>query len=269
MAVNKQMTVDQVVKQIKNGDTIVIGGWGLVRKPLGIVRAIAQSNLKDLTIIALAGMDLDMLIAAGKVKKAITGFVAFEGGEGRAVAYDNARKNGKIEYMELSEYMLIAGLKAASERIPFYPTRSGLGTDILAANPEIKTFKAPYTGEKLVAMPALRADVALIHANKASQEGYATIEGDRLWDHIMIRAADKVFVSAEEIVPRYDLQKEMDKIKVLTPWVTGVVEMPNGARPGTLFPNYLDAGNRTIKAYMDAALDPKAFKKYLAGQTAK
>lgn len=269
MAVNKEMTVDQVVKQIKNGDTIVIGGWGLIRKPLGLVRAIAQSNLKDLTIVGLAGMDLDMLVAAGKVKKAITGFVAFEGGEGRAVAYDDARKNGKIQYEELSEYMLIAGLKAAAERLPFYPTRSGLGTDILTMNPHIKTFKAPYSGEKLVAMPALRADVALIHANKASQEGYATIDGDRLWDHIMIRAADKVFVSAEQIVPRYDLQKEMDNIKVLTPWVTGVVETPNGARPGILYPDYLDPGNRTIKAYMDAALDPKAFKKYLADQTGK
>lgn len=269
MAVNKQMTVDQVVKQIKNGDSIVIGGWGLVRKPLGLVRAIAQSNLKDLTIIGLAGMDLDMLVAAGKVKKAITGFVAFEGGEGRAVAYDDARKNQTIEYEELSEYLLIAGLKAASERLPFYPTRSGLGTDILTMNPQIKTFKAPYTGEKLVAMPALHADVALIHANEASTEGYATIKGDRLWDHIMIRAADKVFVSAERVVTRQELQKDVANIKVLTPWVTGVVEMPNGARPGTLFPDYIDPANRTIKAYMDAALDPKKFKDYLAEQTPK
>ncbi len=263
MAVDKQMTVDQVVKQIKNGDRIVIGGWGMVRKPLAVVRAIAKSNLKDLTIIGLAGMDLDMLVAAGKVKKAITGFVAFEGGEGRAVAYDDARKNGKIEYMELSENMIISGWKAAAERIPFYPTRSGLGTDILAANPEIKTFKAPYSGEKLVAMPAIPADVALIHANEASTEGYATIKGDRLWDHIIIRTASKVFVSAERVVPRYDLQKDMKDIKVLTPWVTGVVETPNGARPGTLFPDYLQPGNRTIKAYMDAALDPKKLKDHL------
>ena len=264
MAANKQMTVDQVVKQIKNGDTIVIGGWGMVRKPLGLVRAIAKSSLKDLTIMGLAGMDLDMLIAAGKVKKAITGFVAFEGGEGRAVAYDEARKKQKIEYMELSENMFISGLKAAAERIPFYPTRSGLGTDILAENPEIKTFKAPYTGEKLVAMPALRADVALIHANEADSEGYATIKGDKLWDHIMIRAANKVFVSAERVVPRYELQKDAQNIKVLTPWVTGVVEVPGGARPGTIFPDYTQPGNRTIKAYMDAALDPKKFSDYLA-----
>ncbi len=260
---DKQMTVDQVVKQIKNGDTIVIGGWGMVRKPLTLVRAIAKSNLKDLTVMGLAGMDLDLLIAAGKVKKAITGFVAFEGGEGRAVAYDAARQKGKIEYMELSENMIISGWKAAAERIPFYPTRSGLGTDILQYNPEIKTFKAPYTGEKLVAMPALRADVALIHANEASSEGYATIKGDRLWDHIIMRAADKVFVSAEKVIPRYELQKDMKNIKVHTPWVTGVVETPNGARPGTLFPDYTQPANRTIKAYMDAALDAKKLKAYL------
>ncbi len=263
MAVDKQMTVDQVVKQIKNGDTIVIGGWGMQRKPLGVVREIAKSNLKDLTVMGFAGMDLDMLVAAGKVKKAITGFVAFEGGEGRAVAYDNARKKQQIEYMELSENMFVSGIKAAAERIPFYPTRSGLGTDILKENPEIKTFKAPYTGEKLVAMPALRADVALIHCNQASNEGYATIKGDKLWDHIIIRAAEKVFVSAESIVPRHELREDLDNIKVLTPWVTGVVEMPNGARPGTLFPDYNQPGNRTIKAYMDAALDPKQLKAYL------
>ncbi len=260
---NKEMTVAQVIKQIKNGDTIVIGGWGMVRKPLALIREIAKSDLKDLTVMGLAGMDLDMLVAAGKVKKAITGFVAFEGSEGRAVAYDEARKNGKIEYMELSENMIISGWKAAAERIPFYPTRSGLGTDILKYNPDIKTFKAPYTGEKLVAMPALRADVALIHCNEASPEGYATIKGDKLWDHIIIRAADKVFVSAEKIVPRHELQKDLKDIKVLTPWVTGVVEIPNGARPGTIFPDYTQPGNRTIKAYMDAALDPAKFKAYL------
>jgi len=258
------MTVEQVISQIKDGDTIAIGGWGLIRKPMGLVRAIAKSNLKDLTIIGLCGMDLDLLVAAGKVKKAITGFVAFEGGEGRAVAYDHARRNGLIEYMELSEWMLIAGLKAAAERLPFYPTRSGLGTDILKYNPEIQTFNAPYTGEKLVAMPALRADVCLIHCNEASPEGYATIKGDRLWDHIMIRAADKVFVSAERVVPRRILQKDLQNIKILTPWVTVVVEVPNGARPGILFPDYLDPANRTIKAYMDAALDPKALQEYLA-----
>ncbi|MDY6910813.1 MAG: CoA-transferase [Chloroflexota bacterium] len=265
MALDKQMTVDQVVKQIKNGDTIVIGGWGMIRKPMTIVRAIAKSKLKDLTLIALGGgMDVDILVATGQAKKVISGFIAFEGGAGRAVAYDNARQNGTIEFMEISEYLLISGLKAAAERLPFLPTRSGLGTDILTLNPQIETIKAPYTGEKLVAMPALKADVALIHTNAASAEGNATIKGDRLWDHIMIRAAEKVFVSAEKVVSKAELRQDIANIKVHTPWVTGIVETPNGARPGTMFPEYLDPGVRTINAYMQAALDPKALQEYLA-----
>ncbi len=263
MPVDKQITAKGAVGQIKDGDTIVIGGWGPTRKPMTLIREIAKSKLKDLTIMSLGALDVDLLIGAGKVKKLIFPFMSLEGAPGRLEHFNRARVEGTIEVMELSENMFISGLKAAAERLPFYPTRSGLGTDILTMNPEIVTFEAPYTGEKLVAMPALNADVALIHANTASPEGYAQILGDQLWDHIMVRAAKKVFVSAERIITRKQMKDDLPNIRILSPWVTGVVETPYGAHPGICFPEYTNPDAGHLGEYAKAAADVEAFKGYL------
>lgn len=263
MAVDRRMTSQEAVSQIKNGDTIAIGGWGPTRKPMGLVREIAKSSLKDLTVMCLGGLDADLLIGAGKVKKLVYPFMALEGAPGKLANFTRARADGSIEALELSENMFICGLKAAAERLPFYPTRSGLGTDILTLAPDIVTIEAPYTGEKMVAMPALNADVALIHANTASPEGYAQIFGDPLWDHVMVRTAKKVFVSAEKIITRGQMKKDLASIKISSPWVTGVIENPYGAHPGICFPNYTAPDGGHLNEYAKAAAELDAFKGYL------
>src|SRR3972149_18386 len=96
--------------------------------------------------------------------------------------------------------MIMAGLEATIRAIPFFPVRSGLGSDLLKVNPTYRVFEAPFTGEKLVAVPALKPDVALIHVNYADQSGYGQILGDHFLDPLCAKAADKVFISAERIV---------------------------------------------------------------------
>jgi acyl CoA:acetate/3-ketoacid CoA transferase alpha subunit len=260
---DKRMTPKEVIAQIKDGDTIVIGGWGAQRKPMALIREIARSKLKDLTFMSFGGIDIDLLIGAGKVKKLIFPFMSFEPALGAPANYRRARRDGSIEVMELSEYMFIAGIKAAAERLPFYPTRSGLGSDVLKVNPQIVTIKAPYTGEKLVAMPALKADVALIHVNLAERSGWGHILGDPNFDPLISRSAEKVFLCAEKIVRLSELKADFRGVQIMRPWVTGVVEAPYGAHPGESYPEYkCDAAH--LGEYAKAAADPEAFKGYLA-----
>ena len=127
---DKRLSLDAVVSQLKDGMTIGIGGWATRRKPMALVRAIARSNLKDLTVVAYGGPEVGMLCAAGKVKKVIFAFVSLDFIP-LEPSFRRARESGSIDVMELDEGMLLLGLKAAKMRLPFLPTPVGLGTDIL------------------------------------------------------------------------------------------------------------------------------------------
>jgi len=258
MTIHKIVGVEESIEGLKDGSSILIGGWGPFRKPMEIVRRIARSTIKDLTVLSFAGMDLDLLIGAGKVKTAIFGFVSFEGAPGGPGNFKRARCSGSVEMKELSEYMFIAQFKAAAERLPFYPTRSGTGTDILTINPEIRTIKDPYSDETLVAVPAFTPDYAIIHVNESDQLGNACISGDPYLDALFVRAADKVIMSTERILP---VGKILEN-SISGSWVDRVVEAPQGAYPGDCYPDY-GINQKEFKRYGDAAKDPDAFKKYL------
>src|SRR6201996_3504912 len=152
---NKFMTATDMVAQLKSGMTIGVGGWGPRRKPMALVREIIRSDLKDLTIVAYGGPEIGMLWAAGKMKKVIYGFVSLDAIP-QEPYYRKARQAGAIDVVELDEGMLTWGLRAAGMRLPFLPTRVGLGTDVMTYNPDFKTITSPYDdGEVLLAMPAL------------------------------------------------------------------------------------------------------------------
>lgn len=258
---DKRMTPQEMVAQIRDGDTVAIGGWGPFSKPMTLVREIVKSDLKDLTIMSFAGIDVDMLLAAGKVKKLVFAFVSLEGAPGVPYNYRRARAAG-LDVMELSEWMMIAGLKAAAMRIPFIPTRNGIGTDILTMSPEIQLIECPYTKEKLVAMPALKPDVALIHVSAAEPMGYARILPNPYFDPVMAKAANKTFLSAERIINLRELKEDYSSVEILKIWTDGICETPMGAHPGDMWPDYeWDAAHLT--AYGKAAKDPESFKQYL------
>src|SRR5436305_7625162 len=164
---DKRMTEEDVVAELRDGMTIGIGGWGSRRKPMSLERAILRSDLKDLTIVSYGGPDIGLLCAAGKVRKAVYGFVSLDSIP-LEPHFRAARQAGAIEAMELDEGMLQWGLYAASLRLPFLPTRAGLGSDVMTVNPFLRTVRSPYDdGEELVAMPAIALDAALVHVNRA------------------------------------------------------------------------------------------------------
>jgi glutaconate CoA-transferase subunit A len=234
VSLNKEMTAAGVVAQLRDGMTIGIGGWGPRRKPMAIVREILRSDLKDLTIVGYGGPDMGMLCAAGKVKKLIYGFVSLDFIPLEPF-FRKAREAAQIEAMELDEGQLHWGLRAAGMRLPFLPTRVGLATDQLTkVNPDLRTVTSPYDdGEVLLAMPAIKLDVALLHLHTADRLGNTRLYApDPFFDELFARAADRVFVSCEELVDRIASDEADAQCNPFErSLVTGVVAARGGAHP--------------------------------------
>lgn len=237
---DKTMTLDDFPAALASGSTIGIGGWGSRRKPMALVRALLRSDVTDLTVVSLGGPDVGLLCAAGKVRKLVYGFVSLD-----SIPLDPhfraAREAGTIEVAEYDEGMFVAGLRAAASRLSFLPTRTGLGSDVLTMNPELKTVASPYCDEEYVAMPALRLDAALVHVNRADRAGNGQYLGpDPYFDDLYARAADRCYVSCEELVPTADLSDAGPPQSLLLSQIftTGVVEAPHGAHFTTCTPEY-------------------------------
>lgn len=265
VSAGRLMTIQEAVSQIKNGDTIGIGGWSMERKPMALVREIARSKLKDLTVLSFSGVDLDLLIGMGKVKKAVYPFCIFEGGAtllGQPYNFRRARQEGSIEFMELSEQTFWHGLQAAAERMPFYPTISGLGSDVLTMSPDIKLVKSPYGPGEFVAMPPLATDVALIQVNVADPTGNGAILGEPFFDKLFAHGSKKTILCAHKVVPFEKLRKHYDDVVITRMWVAGVVETPYGAHPTHCYPDHA-WDTEHMGEYVAAARDPEAWKAYV------
>lgn len=238
---DKRIREDDVVAELRDGMTIGIGGWASRRKPMSLVRAIARSSLKDLTIVSYAGPDLGLLCALGKVKKAIFGFASLDTIP-LEPHFRAARQAGTVAAEEYDEGMLQWGLYAAAQRLPFLPTRAGLGSDVMTVNPHLRTVRSPYEdGEELVAMPALELDVALVHMNRADAAGNGQFLGpDPFFDDLFCLAAKRRFMSAERVVPTGELAAGgcLHTLRINRTMVDGVVEAPLGAHFTECPPDY-------------------------------
>jgi acyl CoA:acetate/3-ketoacid CoA transferase alpha subunit len=260
------MSEDEVVAQLSSGMTIGIGGWGSRRKPMSLVRSILRSDLHDLTIVSYGGPDVGLLCAAGKVSRLIYGFVSLDSIP-LEPHFQAARQTGSIEVTEYDEGMLQWALYAASCRLPFLPSRAGLGSDVMRVNPELRTVMSPYDGaEELVAVPALPLDAALVHLNRADSAGSAQFLGpDLYFDDLFCTAAERAYVSCEQIVPTAGLAEAagVQSIRIHRWMVAGVVEAPNGAHFTSCAPDYgRDEGFQ--REYVAAAKDPQRWAQFAA-----
>jgi glutaconate CoA-transferase subunit A len=263
---DKRTTIEEIVGEISDGMTIGVGGWGSRRKPMSVVRAMLRSDVKDLTVVSYGGPDVGLLCAADKVKKVVFAFVSLD-----SIALEphfrNARQAGSVDTLELDEGMFLLGLQAAAWRVPFLPTRVGLGSDVVERQDEVRTVVSPYDdGETFVAMPALTLDVALVHQNRADKGGNAQFLGpDLYFDDLMCQAAAKAFVSCERIVETADFAKagshHTQRISRL--WTDGVVETPNGAHFTSCTPDY-ERDEAFQKEYAGSAASPEAWAQWRA-----
>lgn len=270
---DKRTTVEEMVGELRSGMTVGIGGWGSRRKPMALVRAICRSDLQDLTVVSYGGPDVGLLCATGKVRRVVCGFVTLD-----SIVLDPhwraARQGGRVALTELDEGMVYAGLQAAAWRVPFLPTRAGLGSDVLRVNPELRTVRSPYVdgpfadpedaGVELVAAPALRLDAAVVHANRADTAGNAQFLGpDPFFDELFLGAARLRLVTAERVVPNGALAGEgpLAAVRVHRLLTDAVAETPNGAHFTACAPDY-GRDEAFQREYAASAASPEAWSAF-------
>jgi glutaconate CoA-transferase subunit A len=242
---DKRATEDEVVSELRDGMTVGVGGWGSRRKPMSLIRAVARSPVKDLTLVSYGGPDVGLLCRVGKVKRVVFAFVSLDTIP-LEPHFRAARQAGAIETRELDEGMFLLGLQAAAWRVPFLPTRAGLGSDVFRLYPELRTVQSPYPGpegegEELVAMPALELDVALVHMNRGDAGGNGQYLGiDPYFDDLFCTAAKRRFMSVERLLPTDDLAREgpVQSLRINRLMVDGVIEAPFGAHFTSCAPDY-------------------------------
>ncbi|OXM47183.1 CoA transferase subunit A [Amycolatopsis alba] len=272
---DKRMTPDEIVGELRDGMTIGIGGWGSRRKPMALVRAILRSPVKDLTVVSYGGPDVGLLASAGKIKHLVFGFVTLD-----TIPFDpwfsRARESGSITVTEYDEGVFGTGLSAAAQRLPFLPTRAGLGSGVMDLNSSLRIVRSPYDdAEELLAVPALKLDAAFVHLNRADARGNAQYLGpDPYFDELFALAADKCYVSTEKIVETAELAEAgpVQSLLLSRMLVTGVAETPNGAHFTTAVPDY-GRDERFQRHYAESAKDldawPGFVDRFLSGDEAQ
>ncbi|ROZ84946.1 CoA transferase subunit A [Gordonia sp. OPL2] len=268
---DKTSSLDDVIGELRDGMTIGIGGWGSRRKPLALVRALARSDVKDLTVVTYGGPDLGLLCAAGKVKRAYYGFVSLDSAPFYDPWFAKARTSGTLEAREMDEGMVKCGLEAAAARLPFLPIRAGLGSDVPNFwDGELQTVTSPYPGEDgraetLIAMPALRLDAAFVHLDLADNRGNAAYTGvDPYMDDLFCAAAERRYLETDQLVSTEVLVKTVPTQRLLLNRmnVDRVVHTPNGAH--FTFAGEYGRDEKFQQFYVESAKEPETWKAFSA-----
>lgn len=252
---DKVVALSEAVALVQPGDIIALGGMTLYRRPVAFVRELIRSGVKELTLLALtAGYESDLLVGAGSVRRVRT---CYFGLEVFGLAPMFTKKARDLEIIEETEVSLALGLRAALSGIAFQPARAWQGTDLLRVRPDVKTISCPYTGERYVAFPAIKPDVAVIHAQESDRQGAAILKGNLALDREMALAAQRTIVTTERLVEEVE-----GEIGTFPSRVDGVVLAPKGAYPTSCYPYYRLA-SQEILDYVDAC-SRGGFEEYLA-----
>ncbi len=225
-------SIADAAAKIRSGQTIAVGGFGADNHPMALIREIIRKGTKDLTVIAsaTAGLEIDLLIGAGCVKKLIAPYV---GQEMYCPIGHNFRKyveSGEIELWECSEYILYAGLFAAASGQEFFAWRGGVGTSIPELNPDLVQFTDPIgKTKKIIAVPPLRPDWAIVHVGWSDAYGNGQHLGARFGDRWLARAANRIMTQAERIVPNSVIRR--NPFMTTIAYADCVVEAPYGGHP--------------------------------------
>lgn len=229
---SKVTTADEAAALVADGATVGLGGWTFYNTPMLVVRAIVRAATKNLHLVSSPGaIGPDLLLAAGCVSILTTPFLTMEQ-FGLAPAFRRVASDGSVEIREVDGPALAGGLRAAADDLPFGLIHD-TGTDLPSVNPHnYLPFTDPFGGTmRLFAVPPLRADVALIHAQRGDEYGNLQYFGATYFDQLLARSARSVIATVDEIVGSDVIRQSPHLTKIPGMLVTAVVEAPDAARP--------------------------------------
>lgn len=257
----------EAVSLIKDGDVIGIGGFATTGKPMALIRELARSGKRNLTVVASpASIDVDLLISCGMVNKLICAYVGAEAMSPLLPFHSNlVGKSYIIEEVDLGS--LIYMLKARIMRLPFLISRGPVGTSLPQLNNNYRWIEDPFGGPPVIAVPPIKIDVALLHAAQADRYGNVQHQGAVFLDPLIARAAEKVIVQVEKLVSNEEIKHSPSETSLPAGLVNAVSVTPYGAHP-CASQNYYCADEMHFKEYVRAGKsyfngEKDQFNKYL------
>lgn len=280
---DKRTDLASAIRQyVTDGAHISVGGFTINRNPMAAVYEIIRQRVRNLHLYAHSnGQAVDELIGGGCVSRLEIAY----GGSGRfaptCIRFKKAVQSGAITVEDYSNYQMTLRFLAGAMGVPFLPTRSSLGTDIVEkwgfseklreSDPRLPDKKLVVSdnpfGEwgnapKVVLVPAIHPDVTLIHVQKADQQGTVRIDGLTFADVEQAKSARHVIVTCEELVVSDELRENPDQNQLPFFCVDAVVHVPMGAYPTACYRHY-DYDPVYLGDYKKAAQDDLRFGEYL------
>ncbi len=260
---------EAVARFVRPGATLGMGGQNVGRCPMALTHEIIRQRIGDLTVVGCnLSISMDQLVGAGLVRRCIGGSGNLER-FGTTFCWRRGIEDGTLEVEDYSHLAMVTRFLAGEMGVPFMPTRSLLGSDLLGPPGSGRPGAAvvienPWTaGERVVLVAALQPDVSIVHVQRADRTGNLVIDGFTTHEPEMIRASHHVVASCEELVPEEDIRRYPEHTTIPFVYVSAVVVQPFGAYPTSAYRYYdYDAGH--VTAYQDAArAGPQAVARYL------
>jgi glutaconate CoA-transferase subunit A len=246
----KVVTLEEAASFVQDGASVGIGGSTMSRTPMAPIWALIRARKRHLTCSrSIVSTDGDLLFGSGVCDHMITSWFAQSILWGLSKVMRHHVEKGLARYDEWSHMAVGMRFRAGAMGVPFMPIRSMLGSDVLKQRPEAKEIDCPFTGEKLLLVPALNPDVALIHVQRCDAYGNAQIDGLQFMDIDLAMAANRVILTTERIVSNDQIRRAPDQTKIPFFCVDAVVEVPYGSAPHECYGAY-EPMMRHMEAYV-------------------
>lgn len=275
----KVMSLEDAANLIADGQSVGIGGSMMSRTPMAMIWQLIRSGRKNLVCSrSITTSEGDLLLGSGLSNHVITSWFSQGIMWGISKVMREHVESGRARYDEWSHLAIGMRFRAGAMGVPFMPMRPMLGSDVLTSRPEARAIACPFTGEKILLVPALNPDVAIIHVHSCDAYGNARIEGLQFMDIDLAMAADKVILTTERIISNDQIRRAPDQTKIPFFCVDAVVEVPFGSAPHECYGVYepmmkhLDAYVRKVnadpiggmKSYLDDYVyAPRSWNDYL------
>jgi len=261
--VEKVTTVKEAVARlVHDGDYISVGGFGGTRIPTALLHEIVRQRKKNLGLAGhTATHDFQILVAGRCINRCDVAYVIGLEARGLSRTAREAIEKGEIEVTEWTNAALAWRYKAAAMGISFIPTRTMLGTDTVKYSAAVE-MECPFTGKKYLALPALFPDVALIHVHRADVYGNCQIDGIMVSDYDLARAAKRLIVTTERLVPEEVIRREPHRTVIPYYLVDAVIEVPYGSYPGNMPYEYFSDESH-LQEWLRVEKDPEELARFL------
>jgi glutaconate CoA-transferase, subunit A len=228
----KVMSLEEAAALVPDGASLAIGGSTLSRTPMAMIWALIRAGRKDLHCArGITSSEGELLFASGASRHLLTSWFS------QGIVWGVSRimrlytETSRARFEEWSHLAMGLRFRAGAMGVPFLPMRSMMGSDVIGQLPDIRLIDCPFTGEKLVLVPALNPDFALIHVQRCDAYGNAQIDGLPFMDVDLAMAANRVILTTERIVSNDQIRRVPDHTKIPFLAVDAVVEVPFGSAP--------------------------------------